>query len=280
MVRGKKVATLVGSDKGGVGKSMVSLVMALVFDKAGIPLTVVEIDNQRKLSTVLGAGRVNLSLAAGPELRETVRNRHAAESFYNDVYAAWSKGASVTDLGANVTTSLLAWYRQCDIAELAAEDNVSFRFVACASPDDQALRSALAAVKDASETLGPNAECYVVLNDLFGLKGFQPYEVNESYVELKRLAASNKVRLIEVPFCESLLLEHGKAIGLNPLQVIQRFEEVSKAAGLDQISSRVHKKKMVKWLMDIQSALEPLLVVDAPEEAAAPARAAAVAEAQ
>lgn len=271
MSNDRKLSTIIGSDKGGVGKSMISLVMTLVFDNAGYPLRVVEIDNQRKLTSVLGPDRIDLSLAAAPDLQEVSRSRHAAESFFNPVYLEWAKGDSVTDLGANVTTSLMAWFRQSEIGELAAEDLIDFRFVACASPDEQAIKSAVSAIAEARSTLGPTAEYFVVLNDLAGSSGFAPYEANPAYAELRGLERDGAVKVIEVPYCDSLLLEHGKAMQLNPLQVVHQADRVAAAAKLDPVSARVHKKKMIVWLKDTQQSLAPLLSVDdRPQHAEAP----------
>jgi len=275
MSTGRKLCTIIGSDKGGVGKSMVSLIMTLVFDHAGYPLRVVEIDNQRKLTSVLGSDRIDFSLAASPDLVEVSRNRHAAESFFNPVYLQWAKGDSVTDLGANVTTSLMAWFRQCEIGELAAEDMIDFRFVACASPDEQAIKSAVTAIEEARRTLGQTAEYFVVLNDLGGSTGFVPYADNPAFRDLRRLENEGKVGVLEIPYCDSLLLEHGKAMGLNPLQVVNQADRVAAAAGLDPVGSRVHKKKMIVWLKETQHNLAPLFTVEERQAQAAPGYAAA-----
>jgi hypothetical protein len=257
-----KVCTIIGSDKGGIGKSMVALIMTLVFDKAGVPLSVIEVDNQRKLTSALGSDRVDLSLAAAPELRDVTGNRHAAESFYNGIYMEWLKGISLTDLGANVTTPLMEWFKQCDIGELAAEDGIRFRFVSCASPDEQAIKSAFVALDTAAKALGPSAEYHLVLNDLFGSHGFAPYENNPSYRILMDLEQTSRINVIRIGYCDSLLFEHGKAMGLTPLQAISRCDEVAASAGLDVVSARVHKKKMMNWLRDTQQAMTPLLMID------------------
>jgi len=271
----RKTCIIIGGDKGGVGKSTaVAIVPILIYDNAGMDLGVIEIDNQRKLTTVLGAERVNLSLAATADLGEVSRNRYAAESFYNPVYLEWTKRNSITDLGANVTTSLLSWFRQCDIGELAAEDGIDFRFVACASPDEQALKSAVSAVRDATATFGPAAEFYVVLNDLSGSRGFEPYETNPAYRELLSLEAERKVSVLRIPYCDSLLLDEGKARGLNPLQTVHHADRLAEQAGLDLVGARVHKKRMMNWLRAVQSALEPLLTVSEPAQQAAVAAAA------
>ena len=271
----RKTSIIIGGDKGGVGKSTaVAIVPILIYDNAGIDFGAIEIDNQRKLTSVLGADRVNLSLAATADLGEVSRNRYAAESFYNPVYMEWAKRDTITDLGANVTTSLLSWFRQCDIGELAAEDGIDFRFVACASPDEQALKSAVSAVRDALSTFGPAAEYYVVLNDLSGSAGFKPYESNPAFQEILSLASERKISILTIPYCDSLLLDQGKAAGLNPLQIVHNAEMLAERAGLDHVGARVHKKRMMNWLRAVQASREPLLTVSEPAtQAAAPAAA-------
>src|SRR3546814_7682169 len=56
-----KTATLIGSDKGGIGKSMIAMIMALAHDRAGRPLKIIEIDHQAKLRSVLGRSEEHTS---------------------------------------------------------------------------------------------------------------------------------------------------------------------------------------------------------------------------
>lgn len=256
-----KVCTIIGSDKGGVGKSMIATFVTLVFDRAGLPLSLIEIDNARKLSGVIGKDRV-LSLSAAPDLKEVTRSRHVAESYYNPAYLRWAQGDSLTDLGANVTTSLLAWFRQCDIGELAAEDDIRFRFVACASPDEQAIQSAVDAIEEARETLGQGAEYFVVLNDLGGAAGFDPYHGHPAFLRLAALVNEGSASILEVRYCDSGLLDYGKGRGLTPLETIRQYEEIALFAGYDDVMARVQKKRLQRWLQDVQESLTPLLTVE------------------
>lgn len=255
----KKISTIIGSDKGGVGKSMIAQIMALIYEKAGIPLQVIEIDNQRKLSSVLGQDRISVSLSATPDLEEVTRRPHQAEAFFNPAYLEWSKGASLTDLGANVTSSLLAWVRHCEITQLAVEDGIHINFVACASPDEQALRSALSAIVDARKTLGVTADYFIVLNEMVGYSGFEPYANSESYKEIQAMAQRGEIKIIEIPFCDSRLFEQGRAMNLHVLEVVNDAEKIAKTGGFDSVTTRVHKQKMMKWLRQTQQNMEPLL---------------------
>lgn len=261
MSSGKKICTLVGSNKGGVGKSMVSMFKALVFEKAGYPLQVIEIDHQRRLSSLVGKDGVHKSIAANVSIEDIARDKHAAEKFYNAVYREWMRSDSLTDLGANVTTPLLAWIERSKIMLLAAEDEIVFRFVAVASPDDEALRSAVTAIKDARGTLGAGSEYFVVLNDTTGSYGFAPYEGNEAYRELLSMEAAGLVGVVRMNFCDSILFEVGRALNINPRDAMDRVDEIAAASTppLDEVTTRIEKGKLREWLRGTQAALTPIL---------------------
>lgn len=262
MAAATKICTIIGSDKGGVGKSLVAQLLTLIFRGSNVDLRVVEIDNQRKLTGVLGEDEVNLSLAAMPQFERGSRDRHHFESFYNPVYTEWSKGFSLTDLGANVTTSLLDWFKYCDIGELAVEDGIRFRFVACATPDEQAIQSAMEAAENAYKTFGSLGETFVVLNDSAGNLGFDPYENSEAMKKLRRHEEAGHVKVIRLPFCDSLLFEFGRAEKLSPIQITAQADDIAVRAGLDEVSKRIHRKKLVKWCVAAQEKLEPLLTIE------------------
>lgn len=256
----RKTCTIVGSNKGGVGKSMISLMQTMIYDNAGYDLKLVEIDNERKLSALLG-DRVDLPLDAFVRISDASRDRHAHESYYNKVYGMMTEADSLIDFGANVTTTFFDWFSQCEMGHFAAEDNISFRFVACASPDEQAIAAAISAVSKAEEALGPTAEYFVVLNDITGQSGFAPYFDNAHYKTLMALEEAGKVKIINIDYCDSLLFEHGKAMHLTPVDIINRADEVAAKVGLDPISTRVHRLKLMRWAAATQKAMEPLLMV-------------------
>jgi hypothetical protein len=260
----RKTCTIIGSNKGGVGKSMIALMQTTIYDNAGFPLRVVEIDNARKLSTLLG-DRVNHSVDAFVKLAETARNRHAGQSHYNGVYTEMMKSDSLIDFGANVTDPFFEWFRNYDMGVDAAEDGIAFRFVACASPDEQAINAAVTSIETAREALGPNAEYFAVLNDLYGQSGFAPYAAHPDYLKLVELQKAGKVTVINVGYCDSLLFEHGKALNMTPVQIVNDADPasgehvVATNAGLDPVAERVHRRSLLKWLQDTQVAMGPIL---------------------
>src|SRR3546814_12962856 len=84
-----KTATLTGSDKGGTGKSMIAIIVALAHDRAGRPLKIIEIDHQAKLRSVLG-DRVALRLKTGADLWDVATDRHLAGTFYEPHQKMWT----------------------------------------------------------------------------------------------------------------------------------------------------------------------------------------------
>ena len=265
-----KITTLIGSDKGGVGKSLVAQLIVHAYDRVGMPLSVIEIDHQRKLTSVL-ADRVDLSLDASPSLSVTHRDRRHAEEFFNPVYEKWCGGDSLTDLGANVTTPLMEWARINDIQGLVDDDRLHFRFVAMTAPDDQAIRSATKAVQEARRALGADAEIFIVLNDSgSGSAGFKPFEGTNDWRNLMALSGSHGARLIHVPLCDSQILEYGRALGYTILDILtddKITDHIQSVAKLDRISLRTHCRRLVQWVQDVQGALTPLLE-PLPEETA------------
>ncbi len=249
--------TLIGSDKGGVGKSEVSLIIALAHDKIRKPLKVTEIDHQAKLRTVLG-DRVDLSLRTGATFGEMSKNRHAAMAYFSPIYEVWRQNDTLVDLGANVSSALFDWMRESDMITIIEQDGIGFRFVAVTTPDDQALKSATSSLEMAHSVLGPAASYFLVLNDTVGEHGFAPYKHTETWNRLEELGRSISYTKIEMPYCSSRLFEYGKAQRLSPLSVLDRAEEIANIIGLDRLESHLHRKRLVDWLFNVQGAFDPL----------------------
>lgn len=252
-------STLIGSDKGGVGKSLVSQIAIVAHDQAGQPLGVIEIDHRRKLSTVFH-DRVNLSVP--PIGAIDPRSRSATPYNFSVVYEEWMRGNSLTDLGANVSTPLFEWMRKGGVNRLAEEDDIQFRFVSVASPDDQAIRSAFDSLLDARETLGPSATLFLVLNDTVGVSGFAPYEKTEIWRDLMRRVEALGVQTIRLPCCQSGILEYGRARGHSIADMLdpasQTIGEICREAGYNRVDRRIQFNAFLDWVEQVQVALVPL----------------------
>ncbi len=100
-------------------------------------------------------------------------------------------------------------------------------------PDDQAIRSASVAVEGARRSSAADAEIFVVLNDLSQGTGFRPYEGTQDWRHLNSLRHTHGAQFIEVPLCDSVVLEYAKALGFTIQDVFQ-----DRDGALDRIRSR------------------------------------------
>ncbi len=270
-----KPCTLIGSDKGGVGKSLVAQLVITAYDSAydlGVStkvvdertlkrLKVIEVDNQRRLSTILD-NRVDLALDAAPTVSDMSRDTDAGQNYYNKIYEPWREGPSLTDLGANVTTALLDWAKHFEIAKLALEDNILFRLVTVLTPDSQALRSAFEALRKAREALGERTELFMCFNDTVGRSGYDFYEGSDLLGQMRRLADAHRITVINIPYCDSMLMEWGRAHGYTVREMIVMTKEIVatmvEANKLDRVRSRVEVRKYEEWIEKVQQQLMPL----------------------
>jgi len=260
-----KICTLIGSDKGGVGKSLLSQLLIVAYDQASRPLKVVEIDNQRTLSSVFG-DRVDMSIDAAPG--SSASGRVSVADHFARPYGLWSRMDSVTDLGANVTTPILAWMREQDVASLAQEDNIQFRFLTVAIPDEQSIRSAMASIEQARDAMGKDADIYLVLNDTVGLSGFAPYEATPSWKKLQDLIRSHNVEIISIPHCTSRLMDWGRAHGLTILQILangDKVDNICQLAGFNRLQRKMEIRAFIDWVRQVQVAMTPLFTSQARE---------------
>lgn len=273
-----RACTIIGSDKGGVGKSLLSNLLIQAHDIArsdapDVPrIQVVEVDHQRRLSGLLGEERISVSLPASASIAESSANRWLNESRYNSAYSVWASGDSITDLGANTTTSLMDWARHNTVREFAREDGVAFRFVAVATPDDLAIRSAHAALRDARDALG--GELFLVLNDTAGgEQGYLPYENGRDLPALLDDARAWGVKVIRLPYCDCMLFAYARARGYTVVDFLRNkdnvLSEIRREANLDPTTERFQLRRFTAWVGVVQNSMQNLFERPGSECAAA-----------
>ncbi|RYH64515.1 MAG: hypothetical protein EON54_06330, partial [Alcaligenaceae bacterium] len=101
---------IVAGEKGGVGKSLTSLALADTFQLNELPLNVLQIDNQARLSQALGRHVTTIRIDA----KLVRRDPAAASRAYTPIYAAIEAmnrghGSVLIDVGANEGTGLAQW---------------------------------------------------------------------------------------------------------------------------------------------------------------------------
>jgi hypothetical protein len=267
--------TLIGSNKGGVGKSLLAQLVIAAYDTAhemsssldisdtrtDYPLKVIEIDNQRRLNAVLGP-RVDLSMGAAPSMEDIARDRNANMTHFDRVYDEIGASPSIIDLGANVTSAFFSWARHFNIKDYAAQDGIRFRFVAVATPDTQALSAAISALREARLALGDNTELFLALNDVTGGAGYRFFDHGPLWEGISKIAHQGKVSLINLPYCDSLLMEWARARDCTIKDLLNNGLDIAahaaEEAGMAKLTGRIEAGKFAAWIATVQEQMAPL----------------------
>jgi len=193
---------IVAGEKGGVGKSLTSLALADAFQLHDRSLTVLQIDNQGRLSRALGREVTTIRIDAKLARRDPA----AASRAYTPIYSAVETirtGASVlVDVGANESAGFAQWLDLVDLAGDLEEWNIPVLVAVPYVAEAEAIQQAARTVQLFRDRL-PSARLDLIENDRDGLisglhsasdaaKGF-----TKSIAPLKRIASTIRMPLIE-----------------------------------------------------------------------------------
>lgn len=281
----KKTMTVVGSDKGGVGKTEVSIQIALAHQSEGMNLSLGEIDVAQRLSATLGSDAVEVSLKTSADIGEQLRDRNAVIKMLNPIYGLASHERSLVDLGAGVPTHFFDWIQWSDIVTMAEEDGVHFRFVGVSNPESGAMVAAYNYLSKAYALFGKSAEYFLVLNDLQGsARGFGYFQGTTIWQQINRMKAEDGLTLIEIGHLQCDLAAFGQSRGksvsymfdvaerlydhvTNDTAITDReLRDVARDIGLDALSNKQERrlrlsqerKLLAGWLRDTKVKLAPL----------------------
>jgi len=155
----------------------------------------------------------------------------------------------------------LDWARHISVRDFAREDGVAFRFVAVATPDDLAIRSAQAALRDARDALG--GELFLVLNDTAGgEQGYLPYENGRDLPALLDDARAWGAKVIRIPYCDCMLFAYARARGYTVVDFLRNkdnvLSEIRREANLDPTTERFQLRRFTAWVSTVQTAMDAL----------------------
>ncbi|MFL1873613.1 hypothetical protein ACIKT0_00010 [Hansschlegelia beijingensis] len=159
---------IVGSGKGGVGKSTLATTVADLWTLAGQPFRPFQVDDQQRLGAMLGS-RVATIL---PDLEAVMRTPRALTNPFASLYnacagAAQSKSCVLLDVGANRTELTAMWARMAELDEDLAVWRISAVVLVPAVIESEALRQAADTIRLFGEAL-PGARIAFVENQRDG----------------------------------------------------------------------------------------------------------------
>lgn len=167
--------TFIGSDKGGVGKSFITSVLADLMEVDAIKATLLQIDDQNRLPT-LYPGRVTTVLPASMD--DLRRDPTAIVSAFDPFYAAFENVLTsgvpmIVDIGGPQQTVIEEYLALVDLDADLIEAGVVARWLIPTTAEPEAMRGAVRTAHVIGRIL-PSVTRHIVLNRRDGPFRFYP----------------------------------------------------------------------------------------------------------
>ena len=156
----------VGSDKGGIGKSFVSALVADLLDVAGIAPRIVQIDEQERLPALYPDRVITVSLASMNDVR---RDPGAIVAAFDPLYAAIERTIAdrvptVVDIGGPQQTAVEEYCGLIDLDADLVEAGINAVWLVPATAEPEAMRGAVRTSAAVGRVL-PSVRRALILNE-------------------------------------------------------------------------------------------------------------------
>lgn len=250
--------TFIGNEKGGVGKSLVTALLASFFAETEEAWpSIIEIDQER-LHKTLGPSAITLTVPPGTDAAQLVGDPEAARELFNPVYEAMTGRPSVVDIGANAMTPFLTWAEHLPLPTLAEDDGVVPTFAFIVAPNPDALVEAINAYERAYALFSDRAHYAFVLNDNDG-SGFGQFDDLEVRAYLDREQAAGRARILEVPHCDCRVARWASSRDTLPLHALRDFDRAAADLGLTRPGRAQQWNQLTRWVDRTRAALAPIV---------------------
>lgn len=243
------------NQKGGVGKTLAACTLIDCLALGGIPCTVVQIDDQQRLSSLIGMQVLTIV----PDLQEARRNPRALMSVFAPIYAACEAAAKsgsvvVIDVGANMVGLLCAWLEAVDLDEDLRSWRLPLLLLVPGVAEPEALRQAAATLAAGSKAL-PSARRIFVENRRNGaIADLSPHSEAAAIVKGELAPALKGVARMTMPLIEgdswqpfeNASLRFIKAIAMPP-------QEAAALIGEDVANAKVMRSDIARFFKAMQA---------------------------
>lgn len=199
---------IIGSDKGGVGKTEVALQTIFSLRALELDPKIGEVDSVQRLSMILN-GEVDASIAITPAMLSDLEDTSASANFFGPILATMTDddiGSAVIDLGATISGQFIEWIGSQEIIEAMQEQDYRPVFVAVAAPEASSLSGALRYLSQAQAVAGVNGDYVIAFNDTVG-SGFEFVDEIQAFSDLiGKLEAKHELTRIYVPHAKKTKL--------------------------------------------------------------------------
>ncbi len=226
---------IVANDKGGVGKSTCTLILADLLILNGVTPKVIQVDEQERLSTLLGTQVLRIV----PRLEDARRDPKALMAAYAPIYhacaaAAKDGSAVLIEIGANQLAGFEAWLKAVDLDEDLRSWNLPLVAMVLTPGEIEAVRKAAVALQTFRRSL-PWAQ-RVFIENRYGQKTIKDLATRADTAAILRkelMPALKGAQRLSMPAveadswaaCESAGIRFIKALAMKPDDLAQRLGE-------------------------------------------------------
>lgn len=246
---------IVANQKGGVGKTLLACTLIDNLALAGIPCTVVQIDDQQRLSSLIGAQVVTIL----PDLQEARRNPRALMAVFARIYTACevvakSGGVVVIDVGANQFAFLCAWLQAVDLDEDLRAWRLPLLLLVPGVAEPEALRQAAATLAAGVRAL-PSAKRVFVENRRNGaIADLSPHSEAAAIVKSELAPALKGVARITMPLIEGDSWQPFENASVRFIKAIAMLpQEAAALIGEDVANAKVMRSDVARFFKAMQA---------------------------
>lgn len=255
--------TVVGSDKGGVGKSFISSLIIDLFDVAGRPPRIIQIDEQERLPS-LYPGRVTTVSAA--KLDEVRRDPATIVTAFDPLYAGIEATLSdriptVIDIGGPQQTLIEEYCALVDLDGDLAEADASVLWLVPATAEPEAMRGAVRTAAAIGRIL-PSARRAIVLNERDGSFKFYPNSPADRVWRDDLSPLVESLGPVSLPAIASGSWAPFEAAGKRFVDVVAaEVPEIQAWTGCSRPAAKVARGDVAAFLAAVQKAMERYLAL-------------------
>lgn len=240
---------IVAGEKGGVGKSLVSLALADLFRLHELSLDVLQIDAQQRLSRSLGRELTTIRVDHKLARRDPAAAARAYTPLYTAIEAIPTNGGSVlVDVGANEAAGLAQWLGLVDLAGDIPEWNMPVLIVVPYVAEAEAIRQTSITIKLLAEHL-PQARLLLVENRRDGTVSDLHPASEAAAVHAKLIAPLRRsASAIMMPLIEAGSWRPFEAAGCRLIDVVSMsVDDIIRVTGLPRAEAKIVRGDVAAW---------------------------------
>lgn len=253
---------LVLSGKGGVGKTLLSLLLADLHDLNAIPLDVVQIDDQQRLSKTLGRDVATIDIALLRKARKDPNALTRAFAALYDLIAALptSGRALLVDVGATQQHLLLDYAALTELDEDLREFGITPLIFVPVVTDPESIDQAHRQIK-ALERVLPSAKPCLILNERDGrFADLVPGSVAADHYQRQIAPLLDTVPHITMPRIEAGSWAHFERQHCRLIDAVGYDVPTAMAvSGLSRPEAKLARGDVAAWFQVMETALAKIL---------------------